>query len=234
MSKQEMPECQLCLNNIKTVFKSLANDELDCVNFEKSCQLYKKGNIIYHEGNHTNGFYCVNSGIIKIFKTGIEGKEQIIHFAKKGDIIGYRSVISKEAACSTAKTLEDSILCFIPSEILFDLVNSNKDFAMEIMQRTAKELGEANKFLVDMAQKSVRERLAGILTMLAQTFSLDDSKTLQISLTREELASIVGTATESVIRLLSEFKQDDLIELKGRKIIIKNSTKLEKISTMYM
>jgi CRP-like cAMP-binding protein len=233
MSKMEMPHCELCLQNFKFVFKNLNHEQLECVNFEKTCKLYKKGDIIYHEGNRTSGFYCINSGIIKVFKTGIEGKEQIIRFVKKGDILGYRSLISKEAACSTAKVIEDAILCFIPSEILFDLVKSNIEFTMEIMQRTAKELGDSNKFLVDMAQKNVRERLASILIMLAENFELDDDKILQITLTREELANIVGTATESVIRLLSEFKQDGLIDLKGRKIIIKDLEQLEEISTMY-
>jgi len=234
MNKTEMPHCELCLHHFNSVFKNLNPEQLENVNFEKSCRLYKKGDIIYHEGNRTSGFYCISSGIIKVFKTGIEGREQIIRFVKKGDILGYRSLISKEAACSTAKVIEDAVMCFIPSEVLFSLVKSNIDFAMEIMQRTAKELGESNKFLVDMAQKNVRERLASVLIMLAETFELDDNKILQINLTREELANIVGTATESVIRLLSEFKQDDLIDLKGRKIIIKNLDELEEISTMYL
>jgi CRP-like cAMP-binding protein len=234
MNKIEMPHCELCLHHFNSVFKNLNSEQLESVNFEKSCRLYKKGDIIYHEGNRTSGFYCISSGIIKVFKTGIEGREQIIRFVKKGDILGYRSLISKEAACSTAKVIEDAVMCFIPSEILFSLVKSNIDFAMEIMQRTAKELGESNKLLVDMAQKNVRERLASVLIMLAETFELDDNKILQINLTREELANIVGTATESVIRLLSEFKQDDLIDLKGRKIIIKNLDELEEISTMYL
>ncbi|MCK5538438.1 MAG: Crp/Fnr family transcriptional regulator, partial [Bacteroidales bacterium] len=193
MSKIEMPHCEFCVQNFKSIFKSLSDDELESVNFEKSCRLYKKGDVIFHEGNRTSGFYCVSSGIIKVFKTGIEGKEQIIRFVKKGDILGYRSLISKEAACSTAKVIEETILCFIPSETLFQLVKSNIDFTMELMQRTAKELGESNKFLIDMAQKNVRERLASVLIMLAETFSLDDNKILQITLTREELANIVGT-----------------------------------------
>lgn len=234
MNKIEMPHCELCLHHFNSVFKNLNAEQLENVNFEKSCRLYKKGDIIYHEGNRTSGFYCISSGIIKVFKTGIEGREQIIRFVKKGDILGYRSLISKESACSTAKVIEDAVMCFIPSEILFSLVKSNIDFAMEIMQRTAKELGDSNKFLVDMAQKNVRERLASILIMLAENFELDDNKILQINLTREELANIVGTATESVIRLLSEFKQDGLIDLKGRKIIIKNLDELEEISTMYL
>jgi CRP-like cAMP-binding protein len=104
---------------------------------------------------------------------------------------------------------------------------------MAMMQQTCKELGEANSFITDIAQKTVRERLAEVLLNLKKNFGLDEDHILQISLTREELANIVGTATESVIRLLSEFKQDQLIDLNGRKIKILDIKRLEKISNAF-
>jgi CRP-like cAMP-binding protein len=104
---------------------------------------------------------------------------------------------------------------------------------MELMQLTCKELGEANAYITDIAQKTVRERLAEILIHLKENFGLDDENVLQISLTREELANIVGTATESVIRLLSEFKHDQLIELNGRKIRIIDEAELIRIGNLY-
>jgi len=211
----------------------LTQDELDQLNYEKSSLFYKRGEIIYHEGGRINGFYCIHSGIIKVYKTGIDGKEQIIRFAKRGEIIGYRSILSNELACTTAKIIEDSILCYISSDILFSLVKNNGNFSMEIMKLTCKELGEANAYITDIAQKTVRERLAEVLIHLKDNFGLDDDRVLQISLTREELANIVGTATESVIRLLSEFKNDGLIELNGRKIKIINSRSLTKIGNHF-
>lgn len=211
----------------------MTQDELDQLNYEKSSLFYKRGEIIYHEGSRINGFYCIHSGIIKVYKTGIDGKEQIIRFAKQGEIIGYRSILSNELACTTAKIIEDSILCYISSDILFSLVKNNGNFSMEIMKLTCKELGEANAYITDIAQKTVRERLAEVLIHLKDSFGLDDDQVLQISLTREELANIVGTATESVIRLLSEFKNDGLIELNGRKIKIINSRSLTKIGNHF-
>jgi CRP-like cAMP-binding protein len=101
------------------------------------------------------------------------------------------------------------------------------------MKLTCHELGEANTYITDIAQKTVRERLAEILLLLIKDFGLDDQNYLCISLTREELANIVGTATESVIRLLSEFKSDKLIELNGRKIKIINKNRLEKTSNYF-
>lgn len=230
---ETIPNCELCTLRHKTVFKHLTKEELDHITFEKGCNVYKRGNIIYHEGNRGNGIYCVNKGIIKLYKTGLDGKEQIIRFAKSGDIIGYRSILSNEPACTTAKAIEDAVLCFIPAKTLINMVKSNSDFSMELIKLSCKELGEANKFILDIAQKTVRERLAEVLLLLKETFGLDEYNILQVSLTREELANIVGTATESVIRLLSEFKTDRLIELNGRRIKLLDVKKLDKISHIF-
>lgn len=229
---QNFPTCEECTTKGHPIFKDLSQEDLNALNFDKGCSLYKRGNVIYHEGNRIKGYYCVNSGIVKMYKTGIDGKEQIIRFAKTGDIIGYRSVLSKELACTTAKVIEDAVLCFIPSDSLFEMVKSNSAFAMNLMQLTCKELGEANNYITDIAQKTVRERLAEVLLLLKDKFDLDENQVLRISLTREELANLVGTATESVIRLLSEFKADQMIELQGRKIKIINLPALQKVANL--
>jgi len=194
--------------------------------------MYKRGDILYNEGNRISGFYCINSGIIKVFKTGIDGKEQIIRFARKGEIIAYRSVLSNEPACTSAKVVEDCHVCFIPSELLIQFVKTNPSFSFEIVKLTCHELAEANSYITDIAQKTVRERLAEVLLQLVNDFGIDEQKYLRISLTREELANIVGTATESVIRLLSEFKTDRIIELNGRRIKVLDVKSLEKISNV--
>jgi CRP-like cAMP-binding protein len=224
--------CDNCSFESNAIFKHLTRDEVEKINFEKAVHRYKKGYVLYHEGNRISGIYCINSGIIKVFKTGFDGKEQIIRFAKPGDIIAYRSVLSNESACTTAKVIEDCQVCFIPAEILILFIKSNSTFALELMRLTCHELGEANSYITDIVQKSVRERLAEVIIQLVNDFGLDDQKFLKISLTREELANIVGTATESVIRLLSEFKSDSLIELEGRKIKILNTKGLEKIAML--
>jgi len=203
---------------------------MNLLSFEKGCNFYKRGSIIYHERNRISGIYCVNKGIVKLVKTGIDGREKIIRFAQKGDIIGYRSIISQELACTTAKVIDDAILCFVPSTLFFDLVKGNTDFSMEVLKLSLRELGDANKFILDIAQKTVRERLAEILIILKDTFELDEQQFLKVSLTREELANLVGTATESVIRLLSEFKSDNFIELNGRKIRIIKPESLKKLA----
>jgi CRP-like cAMP-binding protein len=223
--------CDKCAFETNAVFRFLTRDETDRLNFEKDFRHYKRSDILYQEGNRISGFYCINSGIIKVFKTGVDGKEQIIRFARKGEIIAYRSVLSNEPACTSAKVIEDCQVCFIPSELLIQFVKTNPAFAFEIVKLTCHELAEANSYITDIAQKTVRERVAEVLLNLVKDFGLDDQKYLRISLTREELANIVGTATESVIRLLSEFKSDKLIELNGRRIKIVDLRGLEKISS---
>ena len=228
-----VPFCDQCSMENGALFKNLTREESDMLNFEKEFRQFRRGEILYTEGSRISGFYCIHSGIIKVFKTGLDGKEQIIRFAKPGEIIAYRSVLSNEVACTSAKVIDDCQVCFIPSEILISLVKSNSSFALELLKLACHELGEANSFITDIAQKTVRERLAEILLLLLNDFSLDEQNYLRISLTREELANIVGTATESVIRLLSEFKTDKLIELNGRKIKILNKKGLEKISNVF-
>jgi CRP-like cAMP-binding protein len=228
-----VPLCDKCSLESGSIFKHLTPDEIVTINFEKDFRQYKRGDILYQEGNRISGFFCINSGIIKVFKTGFDGKEQIIRFARKGDIIAYRSVLSNELACTSAKVIEDCQVCFIPSEILISFIKTNPNYALELMKLACHELGEANSFITDIAQKTVRERLAEVLLLLVNDFGLDDQNFLKISLTREELSNIVGTATESVIRLLSEFKTDKLVELNGRKIKILNRKGLEKISNVF-
>ncbi len=225
--------CENCSSKFNNIFRNLSPEEYEMLALDKNCDPYKRGSIVYHEGNRISGSYCVQNGIIKIYKTGIDGKEQIITFAQKGDIIGFRSVLSNELACTTAKVIEDANLCFIPATTLVHLFKNNAEFSLDLMQLACKELGESNAYITDIAQKTVRERLAEVLIHLRDNFGLDNDQFLQISLTREELANIVGTATESVIRLLSEFKSDGMLELHGRRIKILDSKGLKKTANLF-
>jgi len=225
--------CIGCSCSESSIFKSLSQEDLKVIDQNKINNSYKKGDVLYREGNRIMGCYCVMSGILKIFKTGFDGKEQIIAFARKGDITGYRSVLSNEPACTTAEVIEDATICFIPANIIFSFVKKNSDFALSLMQVTCKELNQANCYIKDIAQKTVRERLAEVLIMLDDTFGSDNEGFISIALTREELSNIVGTATESVIRLLSDLKGEGVISISGKKIKINDKKLLNKISNPF-
>ena len=224
--------CESCTIRTHPLFRHLGPEELQEISLNKITEIHKRGSVVYEEGNRIKGFYCVQKGIVKIYKTGIDGKEQIIRFAKPGDVIGYRSIVSNEPACTTTEVLEESILCHIPAEILLSLIQKNGNFAVELMKLTCKELGEANSYITDIAQKTVKERLAEILIQLEEEFGEDEAGVLRVSLTREELSNIVGTATESIIRLLSDFKNKGFLELNGRKIKILDKPGLKYIANM--
>ena len=224
--------CDSCTIRTHPLFRHLVEQELQEIMLNKITETYKRGSVVYQEGNRMKGFCCVQSGIIKIYQTGFDGKEQIIRFAKPGDIMGYRSVVSNEPACTTTEVIEEAVLCHIPTKILLNLVKTNGNFAVELMKLTCKELGEANSYITDIAQKTVKERLAEILIHLDDEFGVDSQGILKISLTREELSNIVGTATESIIRLLSEFKSQAYIEIDGRKIKILDKPGLKHIANI--
>lgn len=233
MKSQPVPSCNYeFFYKPNSVFRHILASDIQSLTENIEPFTYKKGSYIYHEGSRITGSYFIQTGIIKVYKTGTDGKEQIIRFAKPGEIIGFRSVFSNEPACTTAQVHEDCQLCFIPSEIMINLVKTNGNFALDLVHLACKELGEANEYITDIAQKTVRERVAEVLLQLRNNFGVDQEQYLQISLTREELANIVGTATESVIRLLSEFKDDSIIQLQGRKIKILNLAALTKTANL--
>lgn len=226
-----LPAPELCCSKLRHTFASLSEAELKTLTDQPdSIRYYKKGQLIYAEGTRIKGCYFVYSGIIKIYQTGPEGKEQIIKFDQEGDLFGFRSVIRQEPACTSIETLTDTILCYIPEHILLNLLKNSTGFAYDMVQIACKELGDSNRYIRDIAQKSVRERLAEILLLIAGDFGLENDGTLKLNITREDLSNFVGTATETVIRLLSDYKAEGLVDSKGRKIKLLNIEKLKTIA----
>ena len=220
------------LKDVK-IFHKLTPEEWQEVLEHRTCKNLRRNTMVYREQSRISGTYLIHNGIIKMYKTGIDGKEQIVRFAQKGDMIGYRSVISDELACTSAQVIQDTEVSFIPESVVKKLAAQNSRFSMGLMRTACQELGDANAYILNIAQKTVRERLAEILLILKQDFGVSDEQHLMITLTREELANLIGTATESVIRLLSEFKHDGLIELKGRKIRLLDEAKLQRMANMF-
>ena len=215
------------------IFKGLLPNEINMLHQDMVFNIYRRGAVVYKEGVRLNGLFFVGKGILKLYKVGLGAREQIIRFAKEGDLIAYRSIISEELSCTTAEVISDAVLGYITEEKFTSFFRNNPEFAMSLMKLTCRELNESNKYLINIAQKTVRERLAEVLLKLMETFELEADKSLKVALTREEIANVVGTATESVIRLLSEFKADKLIDVSGRKIKLLNIPKLVKIGNLY-
>jgi CRP/FNR family transcriptional regulator, polysaccharide utilization system transcription regulator len=228
----EKIHCATCISREKSVFNNLPLAQLEEMNQAKTCQEFKKGEIIFKEGGIPHGVFCIHHGKIKLFKTGTEGKAQIIRFAKDGDLIGYRSLLCNESLNATAECLDDTTVCFIPKTTLLQMISSCGGLSMSIMKATCHELGEASRILTNLVQKNITERVAEVLLILKANFGLDEDKTIQVILTREDLANMVGTATESVIRVLSKFNADGLIELHGKNIRLIDIPELTRIARL--
>ena len=187
---------------------------------------FNKGGIIFEDGEVPNGVYFLNRGTAKLSKQGVYGKDQILRFMKEGDLIGYRSILCGEDFQAEAEAMTEVEATFLPADLFLQLLEVAPKFSFVMLQKIAFELGESSNTVTFLAQKTVRERLAEILLLLEQKLGTDPEGFIKISLTREEIANIIGTATESAIRLISEFKQDKLIEVEGRNIKILNHEKL--------
>ena len=216
--KLKTPSCATCGARHKSIFCSLNQNQLLNLDTEKGCSFYKKGEIIFREGGHSRGLYCVNRGKIKLSLMGTSGKEQIVRFAKEGDVMGYNAMLSKKPLSATATALEDAAICFIPSREFFNLIKQEPEFSLKLLELTANNWNNTSRLITDMAQKTAKQRLAEMLLWLKETFGLDENDCIDVKLSREEIASMVGTATEAAIRLLAELKKEKLIALEGKKI----------------
>ena len=224
-----MSSCQQCIALQFNALNKLSKSELKNLSDNKTEISFKKGEVLFSEGSNLNGIYCVKTGNCKMSKLSANGNDQIVRFVKGGELLGYRSVISEESAGLTVTALDDMQVCFISKDEIFNMVKTNQKFSLDIFKMVCNDLKEANISLTDMAQKSVKERLAHTLLFLQETFGRDTDGNINVQLSREEIANVIGTATESAIRLLSEFKKEGLIFLKGKRIKILDQKGLEKI-----
>lgn len=222
-----MNKCDQCIVRQLSSLKALNKEEVKKLATSKTTHSIKKGEAIFEEGEMTNGVFCIKDGIGKLSKLSANGKDHIVKLVKSGELLGQRSMISNEPANLSAKAIADMEVCFIPKAEIINFFNNNNQFSMNLMQTVCDDLKKADDHMVDMAQKTVKERLAETLLYLKDTFGINEDNALNVQLSREELAGMIGTATESCIRLLSDFNKAGLIELKGKKIFIKDIKRLK-------
>ncbi len=224
-----MSKCEQCIVREFSALKALTKDELVTMSSCKTATTIKKGESLFVEGDNVNGVFCIKEGVCKMTKLSANGKDQIVKLTQRGELLGQRSLISDEPANLSAIAIEDMEVCFIPKSDILDFFNNNNAFSMSLMKSVCADLKDADDMMVNLAQKNVKERLAQTLIYLEEKFGVTEDKSLRLQLSREEIASIIGTATESCIRLLSEFKKAGLIELNGKKITILDKVKLKRI-----
>ncbi|MQP52812.1 MULTISPECIES: Crp/Fnr family transcriptional regulator [unclassified Flavobacterium] len=224
-----MGKCEQCIVRQFSSLKALKKEELLRMAECKTSYTIKKGEPIFEEGDVINGIYCVKDGVSKLSKLSENGKDQIVKLVKAGELLGQRSMISDEPANLSAVALEDMEVCFIPKTEVMQFFNENNQFSMNVMRTICDDLKVSDDHMVNMAQKNVKQRLAETLIYLEESFGIHEDGSLHIQLSREELAGMIGTATESCIRLLSELKKSNYIDLIGKKIVLLDKNKLRRI-----
>lgn len=229
--------CEDCANFQDSFFCHCSKDELDTLFEQKMCNHFKKGQIIFFEGNYPLGLHCIKTGLVKIYKTGSEGKELILRISKPGEFLGYRALVADENYSATAETLEETTTCFITREEFSRLLEQNKILAKKMTKSLCQDLGIAHERTINLSQKNARERVAETLYLLYSKFANAPNSIMPqvpiyigIQLPREDIANLANTTTETTIRLLTEFKEEGVIGMNGKKIMVSNPMLLKKIA----
>lgn len=208
-------------DNIKEVFLS-----------QMIVKQFRKKQNIFTEGTYPAGIYFIKRGKVKKYKSLNGGKEQILYVCSEGELLGYAAFLSEEMYPDSAASLTDATIGFLSKDKLLKLLNEYDELSKMLMKNLSHEFGVLVNFIATFTQKTVRERVALTLLILQEKFkdNIDENNEIQINLTRADFANIVGTAVATLVRLLHDFKEENLIRTQGRKIIINNELQLLEIA----
>ncbi|MFI5185114.1 MAG: response regulator [Chitinophagales bacterium] len=207
----------------KTLAKGMLRELIEGRNINK----YKKKQIIYFEGNRPARLFYIQKGKVKTYKTNDDGKELVVELLNKGDFLGYAALLEGANYKETAETIEDAELAIVPKEDFDELMNNSHEAARTFIRLLTKNIQEKEEHLVGLAYNSLRKKVATALLELDEKYNQDSQANFSINISRENLATIAGTATESLIRTLADFKKEQLIDMDHGVITLLNKHKLE-------
>lgn len=224
-----MGKCENCIIRQFNSLRAMSKEELMKVSGSKITKTIKKGETIFKEGEKLKGVYCIREGVSKLSKLSANGKDQIVKLVSQGEVLGQRSVIVEENANLEAVAVNPMTVCFIPKEIILNTLNQNPNFTVEVLRHMAHDLKQTDDVIVNMSQKSVKQRVAEVFLYLRKNFGEDKDGFIALVLSREEIANLVGTATESAIRIISEFKKKGVLTTSGKRVGIGDEKKLQEL-----
>ena len=223
--------CLLCNCRIKdnTLFSDLTDEQLEVFKEAVKTSLHKKRDVIFVEGDPCPGFYVVKSGRVKLLKTSRDGKEQIIKILQPGELLGMETFYDGKRYGNTAMAMDDCEICFIEKRTFFDIIGRHPTIAKKIIIALSKELDNAYSKIGTMGLLNAKEKMAHLLYTLGKDYGSNENGRikLNLSLSRLEIAELLGITQETAIRLLKSFKDEGIIEIKRKEIIIKSPEKLE-------
>lgn len=232
VAEKNSVHCHSCPAWKNSSFRSMSEDQLNTLQSKKNSFENSRGSVLNVQGTATDGAYCLASGHAKIVWPEKDGRESIVKIVSPGDMAGYRCLFSEETYRATAVALGPIKGCFIPKSDFQELLTTNGHFNAEILNRMGKEIKFSEQRLHSFCQKNVRERMAEALLWLKENCGVEkDGKwILDIQLTREEIGSWIGTAKETVVRCLSDMKEENIIEQDGLHIVLTNLKSMESIA----
>jgi len=230
--KQTQVDCLICPARILSVFQTLEPELIERISQTRTTNLYKKGQIIFYEGNPAFGMFCIETGKVKLYTTTPEGKRLIVRISGPGDQLGYLSMFGNQSYSATAEVIEDAMICFIDRSTLFPLISKSNTLSLNYIKTLANELFHVQARATDIAHSSVRERIAGLLIFLKEKYGKNtrDGILLNLPLSRSDLAELAGTTKETAIRTLSDFRREKLIKDQGENIVLLSPSRLASIA----
>ncbi len=212
------------LNELRTTLSN--NKSLEELTEESNVNSYKKRQVIYKQANHPHYLFYILKGKVKTFKTHEDGKDLVIDLYNEGDFFGYTALLENGIYMETAEAIEETELALIPKKDFEDLLNTNPAIARKLISLLSKNVVAKEDHLLGIAYNTLRKKVAEALVSMQKKYHVNKKETFTIDISREELATIAGTATESLIRTLSDFKSENLIDIKTGKITIVDEKKL--------
>jgi CRP-like cAMP-binding protein len=227
------PHIEQCLEGAHSLLKGLSQKEKESLIQHHTYVQYKKGEILLKEGEKPHGLICLSSGKVKVFKDGVGGREQILRMVPPQGFIGYRAIFADSPYCASAIAIEESVICIFEKDCFIRIIRKNPDLALKLMKVLADELGFSNNRTVSLTQKHIRGRLAESLLVPRDTYGFEtDGKTISVFLSREDIANLSNMTTSNAIRTLSNLANEEIIAIEGRKIMILDSHRLERVSEL--
>jgi len=218
--------------SLPDVWRLLSAKEREILRKHASVQHFRKNQIIYSEGDEPKDMMCLLKGKVKIFKDGIGGRCQIIRMIRPIQYFAYRAFFAQENYLTSASAFESSTVCFVPMNVVVELLQHNTKLTMFFIKQLSVDLGIADERTVSLTQKHLRGRLAESLVFLIDSYGLEDDNTINIYLAREDLASLSNMTTSNAIRTLGNFVTEKVITLDGRKVKVIDEERLRKISKL--
>ncbi len=218
-------------DDLSDLWGTLSPDDKRIITENFKYQNYKKNEIIYNENEPPVNLYCLLEGKVKLYKNGIGDRNQILRLYRPIQYFGYRAYFAKEQYVSSAAAFEASVVGVIPMKIVENIINKNAKLAMFFIHELSRNLGGSDAMIVSLTQKHIRGRLAEALLMLVDKYGYEnDDATIKIYMSREDLANLSNMTTSNAIRTLTNFVNEKLIVVDGRRIKMLNEEELRKVS----